>query len=82
VLGGKVRVPTLGSAVELSIPKNTSSGRTFRLKGKGLPKPGATAGDLFVTTRIMLPDGNDAELETLMQKWRNGHPYNPRSGLG
>src|SRR5712672_811495 len=38
VLGGKVRVPTLGSAVELSIPKNTSSGRTFRLKGKGLDR--------------------------------------------
>src|SRR6202012_4454124 len=34
VLGGKVRVPTLGNAVELSIPKNTSSGRIFRLKGK------------------------------------------------
>ena len=80
VLGGKVRVPTLGSAVELSIPKNTSSGRTFRLKGKGLPKTGG-AGDLFVTTRIMLPDGNDAELETLMQKWRDAHPYNPRSDL-
>jgi DnaJ-class molecular chaperone len=81
VLGGKVRVPTLGSAVELSIPKNTSSGRTFRLKGKGLPKPPATAGDLLVTARIVLPDGNDAELETLMQKWRDGHPYNPRSDL-
>jgi DnaJ-class molecular chaperone len=81
VLGGKVRVPTLGSAVELSIPKNTSSGRTFRLKGKGLPKVGG-AGDLYVTTRIILPDGNDAELETLMQKWRDGHPYNPRSDFG
>src|SRR5712672_388052 len=81
VLGGKVRVPTLGSAVELSIPKNTSSGRTFRLKGKGLPKAGGGTGDLFVTTRIMLPDGNDAELETLMQKWRDGHPYNPSSDL-
>jgi DnaJ-class molecular chaperone len=81
VLGGKVRVPTLGSAVELSIPKNTSSGRTFRLKGKGLPKAGGGTGDLFVTTRIMLPDGNDAELETLMQKWRDGHPYNPRGDL-
>jgi len=81
VLGGKVRVPTLGNAVELSIPKNTSSGRTFRLKGKGLPKAG-TAGDLFVTTRIMLPDGNDAELEALMQKWRDGQPYNPRSDFG
>jgi DnaJ-class molecular chaperone len=81
VLGGKVRVPALGSAVELSIPKNTSSGRTFRLKGKGLPKAGGT-GDLFVTTKIILPDGNDAELEQLMQKWRDGHPYNPRSDLG
>ena len=81
VLGGKVRVPTLGSAVELSIPKNTSSGRIFRLKGKGLPKPTGTAGDLFVTTRIVLPDGNDAELEKLMQKWRDGHPYNPRVDL-
>ncbi len=81
VLGGKVRVPTLGGAVELSIPKNTSSGRTFRLKGKGLPKAAGSVGDLFVTTRIMLPDGNDAELEALMQKWRDGHPYNPRSDL-
>jgi DnaJ-class molecular chaperone len=81
VLGGKVRVPTVGSAVDLSIPKNTSSGRTFRLKGKGLPKPTGTAGDLLVTTRIMLPNGNDAQLEALMQKWRDEHPYNPRSDL-
>jgi DnaJ-class molecular chaperone len=80
VLGSKVRVPTLGSAVDLSIPKNTSSGRTFRLKGKGLPSQSAT-GDLLVTTRIMLPDGNDAELEALMRKWRDGHPYNPRGDL-
>jgi DnaJ-class molecular chaperone len=82
VLGGKVRVPTLGNAVDLSIPKNTSSGRIFRLKGKGLPKAAGATGDLFVTTRIMLPDGSDPELETLMQKWRDGHTYNPRSDLG
>jgi DnaJ-class molecular chaperone len=82
VLGGKVRVPTLDGAVELSIPKNTSSGRAFRLKGKGLPKGGKTTGDLFVTVRIALPDGADAELEALMEKWRSDHPYNPRSGIG
>src|ERR1700712_4850513 len=80
VLGTKVRVPTLGGAVELSVPKNTSSGRAFRLKGKGLPKAGAT-GDLFVTTKIILPDGNDSELEALMEKWCEGRPYNPRSDL-
>src|ERR1700685_4339461 len=82
VLGGKVRVPTLGNAVELSIPKNTSSGRIFRLKGKGLSKAAGAAGDLFVTIRIMLPDGNDSELEALMQKWRDGHIANPRRHLG
>jgi DnaJ-class molecular chaperone len=81
VLGGKVRVPTLGGAVELSVPKNTSSGRTFRLKGKGLPNKG-TPGDLFVTMKIVLPDGHDAELEALMEKWRASRPYNPRSDLG
>ncbi len=81
VLGGKVRVPTLKGAVELTIPKNTSSGRTFRLKGKGLPAK-AASGDLYVTVRIVLPDGNDAELEALMEKWRTSHTYNPRSGLG
>jgi len=80
VLGGKVRVPTLKGAVELSIPKNTSSGRTFRLKGKGLPAKGAN-GDLYVTARIALPDGNDAELEALMEKWQASHQYNPRHGL-
>src|SRR5215218_6539227 len=58
VLGGKVRVPTLGSAVELSIPKNTSSGRTFRLKGKGLPKAGvpgtcSSPSELFCPTGTM-----------------------------
>lgn len=80
VLGAKVRVPTLNGAVDLSIPKNTSSGRTFRLRGKGLPVKGKEPGDLFVTVRIALPDGNDAELEALMQRWRDTKPYNPRSG--
>lgn len=85
VLGAKVRVPTLDGAVQLSIPKNTSSGRTFRLKGKGMPIKGpqglGTFGDLFATARIVLPDGNDAELEALMEKWRADHPTNPRSDL-
>jgi len=81
VLGAKVRVPTLDGAVELSIPANTSSGRVFRLKGKGLPgKP--AAGDLYATVKIVLPDGKDAELEELMKKWRDEKPYDPRKEPG
>ena len=36
-LGAKVRVPTLDRPVEITVPPGTSSGRTFRLKGKGFP---------------------------------------------
>lgn len=82
VLGGKVRVPTLDGAVELAIPAGTSSGRTFRLKGKGLPRKGSAAGDLFVTIRIVLPERGDKALEELMREWRDEKPYDPRKDLG
>ena len=80
VLGGKVRVPTLDGAVELAIPAGTNSGRTFRLKGKGLKAKGAT-GDLLATVRIMLPSANDDDLAALMKTWRDGKPYDPRGDL-
>jgi DnaJ-class molecular chaperone len=80
ILGGKVRVPTLDGAVELAIPANTSGGRTFRLKAKGLPdKQGK--GDLLATVRIALPEAADADLEELMRKLRDNAPYDPRKGL-
>ena len=56
-----MRVPTLSGAVEVTIPPMTSSGRTFRLRGKGLPGKSGR-GDLLVTTEIMLPDRADDAL--------------------
>lgn len=78
VLGAKVRVPTLDGAVDVALPPNANSGRTFRLKGKGLPRK-AGPGDLFATIRIVLPEQPDPELEALMRRWRDDKPYNPRS---
>ncbi|MEJ2376283.1 MAG: J domain-containing protein [Pseudolabrys sp.] len=80
-LGGKVRVPTLDGAVELAIPAGTSSGRTFRLKGKGLKAKGGS-GDLLATVRIVLPPATDDEFKELMEKWRDAKPYDPRKDLG
>jgi DnaJ-class molecular chaperone len=80
VLGGKVRVPTLGGAVELAIPPGTNSGRTFRLKGKGL-KNKSGIGDLLATVRIVLPENTDEEFKALMKKWRENSPYDPRQDL-
>jgi DnaJ-class molecular chaperone len=77
VLGAKVRVPTLDGAVELAIPPG-SAGRTFRLKGKGMPAKSGP-GDLYATPRIVLPDEPDHELEALMRRWRDAKPYDPRA---
>jgi DnaJ-class molecular chaperone len=81
VLGGKVRVPTLSGAVELAIPPGTDSGRTFRLKGKGL-KSKDTTGDLLATARIILPAKPDDEFKALMKKLHDEQPYDPRKDLG
>ncbi len=87
LLGGKVRVPTLDGAVELAIPPETNSGRTFRLKGKGVPVKGGKgsslgAGDLFATVRVVLPDKPSDELKALAKKLRDDRPYDPRKDLG
>ena len=79
-LGGKVRVPTLDGPVELAIPAGTNSGRTFRLKGKGLKTKGGS-GDLLATVRIVLPERTDDEFKELMKKWRESKPYDPRKDL-
>jgi len=81
VLGAKVRVPTLDGAIELAIPPGTGAGRTFRLKGKGMPSKGAP-GDLLITARIVLPESQDQDLENLMRSWRERKPYDPRKDIG
>ena len=79
-LGGKVRVPTLDGAVELAIPAGTNSGRTFRLKGKGLKAKGGS-GDLLATVRIALPERTDDAFKEMMKSWRDTKPYDPRGDM-
>jgi len=78
ILGAKIRTPTLTGAVNLTVPENTSSGKTMRLKGKGLPTKNGGHGDLLVKIQIMLPPHGDDELDTLMKAWREITPYRVR----
>ncbi|KAB2910564.1 MAG: J domain-containing protein, partial [Hyphomicrobiaceae bacterium] len=78
VLGDKVEVPTISGRVQLNMPKGTSSGRVFRLKGKGVRNAATGAvGDQLVTVRIVLPGSVDSELAYFMSEWRQKHRYNP-----
>lgn len=79
-LGASVKVPTLGGAVNLTIPPNAQSGRKMRLKGRGLP--GNPPGDQYVLLQIVLPPVDSADDRALMEKMRQQMPFNPRATLG
>ncbi len=76
VLGGPVRADTLTGQVELNLPPMTSSGKTFRLRGRGLPRnakdssAGEAAGDLYIVIDIALPE-IDPELQALFAARRS-----------
>ena len=76
-LGASVRVPTLDGPVTLKLPAGTASGRTFRVKGKGV-KRGNSTGDLLVTVEVAVPKKlNDAAREAL-QAFATAAPEDPR----
>jgi len=70
VLAGEVRVPTLDGGVMLKIPSETSGGRVFRLRGKGMPKLRSPQqrGDLYVTVRIQIPRNLSAREKDLFSE--------------
>ena len=76
---GKPRAPTLQSEVEVTIPAGANSGRSLRLRGKGLPGGAEQAiGDIFLTLKIMLPPHGDPDLTSLARRWRDEKPYDPK----
>jgi curved DNA-binding protein len=64
VLGGEAIVPIMKGKIKLKIPPETQSGRTFRLKGQGMPKlkNPDERGDLYAKVMITVPE-NLSELE-------------------
>lgn len=54
-LGGEVDVPTLHGHAHIKIPAGSSSGRRFRLRGKGFPRRKGEPGDLLAELRIVVP---------------------------
>jgi curved DNA-binding protein len=57
VLGGKILVKLLGGEINFTIPVGTDSGKTFRIKSKGMPKYATPTeyGDLYIKTVIQVP---------------------------
>jgi DnaJ-class molecular chaperone len=71
VLGGEASVPTLDGPVDIKIPAGTPVGRTFRLRGHGLPRlEGGGRGDVLATLSVELPSTLDARERQLFEELR------------
>lgn len=80
-LGSTIAVPTLGGDVDLKVPPNSQTGKTLRLKGRGLSSKNKE-GHQYVNLVIRTPAATTDEQRALYEKMAILMPYNPRLKLG
>ncbi|WP_328810670.1 molecular chaperone DnaJ [Rhodococcus sp. NBC_00294] len=82
VLGTTLSVPTLDGRVGLKVPAGTVDGRTFRVKGRGIPKK-SKIGDLLVTVKVAVPSELDDAARDALEAYaaaEKASGFDPRSG--
>ena len=86
-LGAEVTAPVVGGGkISLTIPADSQTGKTLRLKGRGIPgRGGEAAGDLMYELKVLAPTGLTSDERTLMQeladKRKARHVPDPRAEL-
>ncbi len=70
-LGAEIKVPTLtGAPVTVKIPAGTPNGRTFRVRGKGVPRKDGHRGDLLVTVEVHVPASLNDQAKEAVEAFR------------
>ncbi|WP_279340801.1 J domain-containing protein [Sphaerisporangium perillae] len=80
-LGATVAIDTPGGEAKVKVPPGTSSGRRLRLRGRGLPNPKGTPGDLYAEARIMVPATLADEERHLFEQLAAVSRFNPRRAV-
>ncbi len=80
-LGTKIDVPTLNSGVKVKIPAGTPSGKTFRVRGKGITPERGRQGDLLVTVEVAVPKKLGKDEKRLLEELAEHETGDIRSHL-
>jgi len=81
-LGTTLTVPTLDGKVSLKVPPGTASGRTFRVRDRGVRRASGTSGDLLVTVEVAVPRQLDEEATAALRTYAEStKSFDPRAGL-
>jgi molecular chaperone DnaJ len=68
-MGGHVEVPTPDGPVTIEVPAGTQNGQRFRLRKRGVPRPGdGGRGDLWVEARVVIPAATDDRARALLRE--------------
>lgn len=70
-LGAEIEVPTLDGTVRLKVPSGTTTGNTFRVKERGIPRTKGKAGDLLVTVEVKVPKKLPRAAKKLLEQYRD-----------
>src|SRR5207244_1488310 len=81
-LGAMIEIPTLDGRVTVKVPPGSKGGQKLRLAGKGLPKPGGGAGDLYAMLDIVVPTTLTDREKKLYEELREASRFDPRRRFG
>lgn len=79
-LGTTLRVPTLDAPVSLKIAPGTPSGRTLRVRGRGVPRKSGS-GDLLVTVEVAVPPSLPADARAALEAFAATQAEDPRPAI-
>ena len=80
-LGARVDVPTLNGEVKVKIPSGTPTGKTFRVRGKGIEPERGRSGDLLVTVQVAVPNKVSKAEKKLLEELAEHETDDVRSHL-
>jgi molecular chaperone DnaJ len=81
-LGTQVKVPTLDKPVTVKVPAGTESGKTVKVRGRGIDTGKGGPGDLLVTFEVVVPKKVDGAAKKAIEDLANALAENPREHLG
>ena len=82
VLGARIEVPTIGGPVTMTIPKGSNTGKTLRLRDKGIRnRKTGQRGHQLITLKVVLPAADEPELTGFLKTWQPKVAQDPRKEM-
>jgi DnaJ-class molecular chaperone len=82
MLGAKIKVPTIGGPVELTVPKGSNAGTMLRLRERGVRnRKSGQRGHQFIALKVRLPEEEEPELAAFLENWQPKVQQDPRKEM-